>query len=296
MMFDPKTAQRYELIRSGRDLWSERVDTDETGDTLFGYAAMFNSDTLIDSWEGRFTERIMPGAFRNTLNRQKGSVPLLLEHGNGYIGNMPLGKPTVIKEDNRGLYVEAKLSQTDYNENIKALLRDEALDGMSFRFSVKRDEWDETVDPPARTIKEVELHEVSLVTFPAYKATTAGIRAHSPAAYRAWLKANDEIDPTEQVFRDTVAPMGVASWIFHHFDDEPNLTVDIEDTEPTVTIIEEDSGLTPLDPEPVEEREDDTPDDPVHLSDQTPSLSLARMRRQTDYMREYWEMVMANRT
>lgn len=281
MTFNPKQAQRYELIRSGRDLWSERIDTDEGGDTMFGYAAIFNSDTLIDSWEGRFVERIMPGAFRNTLNRQNGSVPLLLEHGNGYIGNMPLGKPSVLREDDKGLYVEAKLSQTDYNENIKALLRDDALDGMSFRFSIKRDEWDDTKEPPLRTIKEVELHEVSLVTFPAYKATTAGIRAHSPDAYRAWLKANDEIDPTVEVFRNEEP------------EDEINTTVDL-DTIPELTVLE-DSDLAPLDTEPAEVRENDTPDDPVHLSDTTPALSLARMRRQTDYMRDYWELVMANR-
>src|SRR3546814_5970757 len=48
---------------------------------------------------------------------------------------------------------------------------------MSFGFRVTHDEWDETVDPPVRTVHAVELREVSVVSEPAYEGTSIALRS-----------------------------------------------------------------------------------------------------------------------
>jgi phage head maturation protease len=48
---------------------------------------------------------------------------------------------------------------------------------MSFRFETVRQEWDETVDPPKRTLLEVRLGEVSIVSEPAYDGTSVALRS-----------------------------------------------------------------------------------------------------------------------
>jgi len=149
------------------------------GRTLVGYPIVFDTWTTINSYEGQFRERIAPGAVTKTLSENAGSVKVLFNHGmDPQIGDKPLGRATVQQVDSRGLYVEVPLSDTSYNNDLIALMRDGALDGMSFRFSVVNEQWDTPKGGlPERTITELRLFEYGPVTFPAYEATTVGIRA-----------------------------------------------------------------------------------------------------------------------
>lgn len=164
--------------------------------TLVGYAALFNTDTVIDSWEGRFVERIAPRAFARTLEQRGDKVKVLFNHGfDPSVGDKPLGKPEVMREDKRGLWVEVPIDDTSYGRDLVASLRSGALDGQSFRFSVKAEKWDEPADAkalPVRTIREVELYEFGPVTFPAYEATSAGVRSRD--AYTAWRSTHPTPD------------------------------------------------------------------------------------------------------
>ena len=165
------------------------------GHTLVGYAAVFDVETIIGGWEGNFREVIKPGAFAKTLKERGDKVKVLFNHGfDPSIGDKPLGKATVMREDSTGLWIEVPLDDTSYNQDIKALLRSGALDGMSFRFSVVRETWAETDedDPelPLRELQEVKLYELGIVTFPAYDATTAGVR--SASGYAAWKDTHRE--------------------------------------------------------------------------------------------------------
>ncbi len=170
-----------------------RADGESDGRTLVGYAAMYNRWTEIDSWyEGRFMERIAPGAFKNTLAKRGERVKVLFNHGyDPSIGDKPLGKASRMVEDDAGLWTETPLSRTSYNDDLIELLRDEAIDGMSFRFRVTAEEWLEDPDLvsneyklPERTITGLDLYEFGPVTFPAYEATSAGVR--SADMFRAW--------------------------------------------------------------------------------------------------------------
>lgn len=189
---------REDLIRMVELPDSEmQVRADDSGDgrLLVGYPVVFNTWTEISGWEGNFVERIDPGALTKTLKERGDQVKVLFNHGlDPHIGEKPLGKPRTMSTDDRGLYVEVPLARTSYNEDLIELLRSGALDGMSFRFSVLRDEWVEQpkvskLNPkalPERTITELRLYEVGPVTFPAYQATSAGVRARAREAFLAW--------------------------------------------------------------------------------------------------------------
>ena len=146
----------------------------DDGLTLDGYAAVLNSPTTIDSWEGKFTEVIAPGAFKRSIGDK---MPIMqFDHGNHpMIGGLPIGVIRSLSEDTRGLKVKARLSDNWLIQPVRDAIRDGAITGMSFRFTPRDEEW----DGDTRTITAVDLHEVGPVVFPAYKATTVGVRTAS---------------------------------------------------------------------------------------------------------------------
>lgn len=187
-------APRDNLIRATlRDAAATAI-TD--GRTMTGYPIVFDTWTTIDSWEGTFRERVAPTALNRTLRNNGGQVKVLFNHGmDPSIGNKPLGKPVRMKPDAIGLDTETPLSETSYNDDLIALMNDGAIDGMSFRFQVVKDEWIRAKDPttkklPERTITELRLFEFGPVTFPAYEATTVGIRSRTD--FDAWLGLDDD--------------------------------------------------------------------------------------------------------
>jgi HK97 family phage prohead protease len=158
-------AARFELAEDSND-----------GFTLEGYAAVFDTPTRIDSWEGQFDEQLSRGAFSKTINERK---PVLqFDHGKDVAtGSVPIGAIEQLREDDQGLFVRARLHDNTRVEPIRQAIASGAIDGMSFRFRVLREDWDENGDVPMRTIREVELYELGPVVFPAYEATTVGVRS-----------------------------------------------------------------------------------------------------------------------
>lgn len=160
------------------------------GLTLEGYAAVFNSPTEINSWEGRFTEIIAPGAFKRSIGDK---MPVMqFDHGHHpLIGGLPIGVIRSLSEDTLGLRVKARLSDNWLIQPIRDAIRDGAITGMSFRFTPKDEEWSQ--GDTVRTIKAVDLHELGPVTFPAYAATTVGVRSESdPISQLVNLLRSDE--------------------------------------------------------------------------------------------------------
>ncbi len=151
---------------------------DDAGDglTLDGYGAVFGSRTEINSHEGNFTEEIAPGSFKRSLGQR---TPVLqFDHGqHPLIGSMPIGVIRSIREDAHGLKVRAKLSDNWLIAPVRDAIRDGAITGMSFKFRVIKDAWEKRGSIPHRTIQDVELYEVGPVVFPAYSATTVGVRS-----------------------------------------------------------------------------------------------------------------------
>ena len=144
-----------------------------------GYGAVFGN---VDS----YGDVIQKGAFKETLRgaRKDGTWPaMLMQHG-GFLGGSddnPVGIWTELNEDDTGLYVEGKLADTARGREAYSLLKmapRPALNGLSIGYRAK--EWSVGTKPgePRRTLKKIELMEVSLVTFPANgKARVAAVKS-----------------------------------------------------------------------------------------------------------------------
>lgn len=139
-----------------------------------GYAAVFNSP----SEPLPFIETIAPGAFRRSLNGGREKRMFVNHNTDQVLGSTKAGTLT-LSEDKRGLYVECDLPDTTYGRDLSVLMQRGDVHSMSFGFSVPKggDAWSE--DGNSRELREVILHEVSVVTgFPAYPATEgAQVRA-----------------------------------------------------------------------------------------------------------------------
>jgi HK97 family phage prohead protease len=157
-----------------------RSEVQGDGLTFEGYAAVFDSPTQINDWDGEYEEVIARGAFKRTLEQR---TPVLqFDHGqHPVLGSMPIGSITSLREDPHGLLVQARLLDNWMTEPLRQAISSGAIDGMSFRFQVIQDNW--SSDRSMRTVKEVKLFELGPVVFPAYSDTTASLRslaAHVP--------------------------------------------------------------------------------------------------------------------
>jgi uncharacterized protein len=142
----------------------------EDGTTLIGYAAVFDSP----SEPMPFTEFVRRGAFQKTL-KDGADVRLLIDHEGVPLARTRSGT-LMLQEDDRGLRVEAMLDplNPDAARIISAMRRGD-ISQMSFAFRTIKDSWSN--DRSVRELREVQLFDVSVVTFPAYESTVAELRA-----------------------------------------------------------------------------------------------------------------------
>ena len=142
----------------------------ENGTTLYGYAALFDSP----SEPMPFIEYVKRGAFAKTLN-DGADVRLLIDHEGVPLARTKSGTMRLM-EDERGLAVEADLDpmNPDAARVISAMKRGD-LSQMSFAFRTIQDKFSD--DRMVRELREVQLYDVSVVTFPAYEQTVAEIRS-----------------------------------------------------------------------------------------------------------------------
>jgi len=137
---------------------------------LSGYAAVFNEASL----PLPFREFIAPGAFRKTL-QETPDVRLLINHEGLPLARTKNGTLT-LTEDENGLRFDAVLADTNESRDLYTLIDRGDVDQMSFAFRVIRQKWND--DRSERTLTEVSLSDgdVSVVTYPAYPATTVEAR------------------------------------------------------------------------------------------------------------------------
>lgn len=159
--------------------------------TLAGYAAVFNSDTTIGDY---FIERIDPAAFNKTIG---GDVLALVNHDTGRVIGRTKSGTLRLSVDNVGLQVEIDVPDTVDGRDLWTLVERGDISGMSFGFSVTKQEWDETGDIPQRTILEVDLYEVSACAMPAYTDTKLGIRSLESARAEAEARKQEEARKAE---------------------------------------------------------------------------------------------------
>jgi len=148
-----------------------RVDEGDTGATIKGHAAVF--DMLSEEMMG-FREKVAPGAFASSLERGD-DVRALFNHDPNFVLGRTKSGTLRLSEDDIGLAIEidAPLTQTIRDLVLEPIRRGD-VDQMSFGFIVIEDAWNR--EDNIRTIMDVELFDVSPVTYPAYPDTDVAVR------------------------------------------------------------------------------------------------------------------------
>jgi hypothetical protein len=151
------------------EIATEKKADDDAEMRFKGYGAVFgNMDAYGDVIE--------QGAFEKTLKQAEKSgqfPPMLLQHGGWGISAvdlMPVGVWDTLKEDAKGLASEGILAATQRGTEAYTLLKMKprpAINGLSIGYFPKKFTMGTKPDEPRRTLHEVELVEISLVTFPA---------------------------------------------------------------------------------------------------------------------------------
>lgn len=192
------TPPKEDLYRADFNADLEVRDATE-GPVLTGHFSKFNEWTEINSsYEGRFMERVAPGAFAKTISESVSKMRVLFNHGKDVLGQQILGPIRSLKEDNLGAAYEVPLFD-GIPPLILAGLRAGQY-GSSFRFGVEREEYvskprKSDYNPlgiPERTIKEARVREFGPVTFGAYAGATAGVRSITDDVLFTSLTANPD--------------------------------------------------------------------------------------------------------
>jgi HK97 family phage prohead protease len=138
---------------------------------LAGYAAVF--DEMSEEMWG-FREVIRSGAFAKSLG---GDVRALFNHNPDLILGRTTAKTLTLREDSRGLYVEILPPDTGFARDLMASIARGDIDQMSFGFRTVKDSWKDENGKVTRELLEVDVFDVSPVTFPAYPTTEIALRS-----------------------------------------------------------------------------------------------------------------------
>lgn len=161
---------------------------------MTGYAIVFNFPSLD---LGGFREIIAPDAVNRALD-SGADVRALVDHDRAKILGRTRAGTLQLRKDTKGLQavIEPDLGISYASDVMRAVSRGD-VSGMSFGFRAVSDEWNYDGSMPVRTVTDMHISEISIVSFPAYEATdvqvamrslTAFKRAH-PMKEKAWYDA-----------------------------------------------------------------------------------------------------------
>lgn len=143
----PETTREYKSFK-----FAIESANDESGE-FSGYAAVFGNED-----EGH--DIIQKGAFAKTIAEDFDRIKILSQH-ESY--DLPIGKPLELREDEKGLYIKGKISNTSKGRDILTLMRDGVLNELSIGYDAVAVEFDGKTG--IRYLKEIKLWEVSIVTW-----------------------------------------------------------------------------------------------------------------------------------
>ena len=165
-------------VKSELKAWDDENSSEEYG-MFEGYGSVFGNKDLGN-------DVIEKGAFTKSIKRRTNKgVKLLYQHKS----DMPIGVFDEIKEDDHGLVVKGRLAlKTQAGAEAYELLKMGALDGLSIGFKINPSEVSYDRRSNKRIIKEVDLMEVSLVTFPMNPQATVRSVKGQEISIREWEK------------------------------------------------------------------------------------------------------------
>jgi hypothetical protein len=186
---NPDTEESIDEMASAKEVEKESIeikssikaydneDEDKNYGTFEGYGSVFGNKDLGN-------DVIEAGAFAKSLKKRKPqNVKLLYQHKS----DMPIGVFDEIREDDHGLVVKGRLAlKTQAGAEAYELLKMGALDGLSIGFRVNPQQVSYDKRGGKRIIKEVDLMEVSLVTFPMNPQATVRSVKGEQYSIREW--------------------------------------------------------------------------------------------------------------
>jgi len=178
-----KRQETNEIERRFFPVTELRTITDDKGlKHIVGYAAVFNS---LSEDMGGWRERIIPGAFSRALKED--DIRCLKNHNSDYVLGRNRSKPSAtlfLVEDERGLKIDDLPPDAQWARDYMESIDRGDVDKMSFGFMVRLYpdgtrgvRWVEENGEEIRELLDVQLFDVSPVTFPAYPDTEVGLRS-----------------------------------------------------------------------------------------------------------------------
>jgi HK97 family phage prohead protease len=149
------------------------------GNTAQGYAVVFDSlSCLLPDAQGRaFREKIAPGAFSMSLAGGD-DIRALVDHNHEKLLGRTSSGTLRLREDNVGLRFEIDMPNTSVARDLSELINRGDVSGCSFGMYVMDEEWDNTGS--IRTVTDAEIFEMSIVSMPAYEASSVALRSLFP--------------------------------------------------------------------------------------------------------------------
>lgn len=149
--------------------------TEQAGQVIRGYAALYDVPTNV---AGYYIERIAPGAFSETIANN--DVLALISHDWGRVIGRQSAGTLRLKDTPLGLHFELDADlTTPSGQEIFGNVRRRDVKGCSFGFYVLREDWDDSGDDLVRTIQEIDLLEISILSRPQYETTSAWVSSRA---------------------------------------------------------------------------------------------------------------------
>jgi len=151
-----------------------RVLDNEGAPRIDGYAAVYNSNSEEMGFYEKFVERITTGAFDGVLGDD---VRGLVNHDPNFVLGRTKSGTLRLSADSKGLHSEITPPDTQWARDLMVSMKRGDIDQMSFGFTVAKGGEHVEDDGKVRVIDKVSrLFDVSVVTFPAYPATSVQAR------------------------------------------------------------------------------------------------------------------------
>lgn len=170
-----------------------RLDGEGDDRTIRGYAAMFDAMSLP---LGGFREVIRKGAFKKTV--RESDIRALWNHDPNYVLGRKSARTLRLEEDEKGLITRILPPKATWARDLMESIDRGDVSQMSFGFRAVKDRWH--IDEKGETLRElleVQLFDVSPVTFPAYPQTEVHVRAVMDAVLTR-MQAGEAIAPEER--------------------------------------------------------------------------------------------------